>query len=522
MAMSRKKVLWVDDEIEFLRSHIMFLETRGYSVTPVFSGDDAIHLMRQSPDLFDIVLLDEQMPGKGGLATLAEIKEINADIPIVMVTKSEEEQLMEEAMGKKIDGYLTKPVNPSQILLVCKRILHKKEIVSSQLKYDFVRSYSWIREEIQTRLNPQQWINIYKELAKWDLELENIEDEGIRQAHAGQRSDANAVFSEFIIAHYMQWMQGGAGTPRMSPDVLDSFVIPHLKKQHPVYLVLIDSMRLDHFILVSRILRRYFTINTDFYFSILPSIAEYTRNSLLSGMFPLHIAAGDMSLWKSAKETLWDNEIFAKKLLESKLKQSGISQKNAVQFHFVSDHSPAQGVIDSLESYKNCKLITLAVDFLDKFIRGQSSSKVLQDIAPDEITFRKLFYSWFERSNIFQLLKHLSRQPCTVILTSSNGCTLCTRGTEYYGGECEMQSLRYRCGTKITCDERYAFFMHDPQRFNLPKIDDETSYIILKENYYFINHDTYQNYNEQYRNIFQHGGISLDEVIVPVAIMEPK
>jgi DNA-binding NtrC family response regulator len=226
--MSRKKVLWVDDEIEYLRSHIMFLETRGYSVIPVFNGDDAIHIISEKPDKFDIVLLDEQMPGKGGLDTLVELKEIAPELPVVMVTKSEEEQVMETAMGLNIDGYLTKPVNPSQILQVCKQILHSSEIISSQLKQDFVRNFSANRQSLQNRMDAEEWAALYKNLAKWDIELENTVDEGIRQAHAGQKSDADKLFSDFIVANYMLWMSGDRKAPLFSPRVIDEFLVPKL------------------------------------------------------------------------------------------------------------------------------------------------------------------------------------------------------------------------------------------------------------------------------------------------------
>ena len=243
MAVSRKKVLWVDDEIEFLRSHIMFLETRGYSVTPVFSGDDAIHMIKNKPDEFDIVLLDEQMPGKGGLATLDEIKIIIPELPVVMVTKSEEEELMDKALGRKINGYLTKPVNPSQILLVCKRLLHSTEIMSSQLKQAFVRSFSINRDALQGSMNAGEWVTVYKNLSKWDIELEDTKDEGIRQAHVGQKSDANALFSDFMVNNYMRWVNGEGNPPLFSPDIIDEYIVPLLHSGETVYFIVLDSMR---------------------------------------------------------------------------------------------------------------------------------------------------------------------------------------------------------------------------------------------------------------------------------------
>jgi len=522
MAMSRKKVLWVDDEIEFLRSHIMFLETRGYSVTPVFNGDDAIHLITEKPNEFDIVLLDEQMPGKGGLATLAEIKEMLPDLPVVMVTKSEEEQLMEEALGRNIDGYLTKPVNPSQILLVCKRLLHSKELMSTKLKQDFVRNYSKNREVLLDQMNAQELIALYQNLAKWDIELAKTTDEGIRQAHIGQKSDANASFSEYIIAHYMQWMQGEGKVPLFSPQVLDTYLIPLLEADEHVCLIIVDSMRMDQFLMLQPLLKKHFFIENHTYFSILPSTAEFARNSLLSGLYPNEIRKKYPKIWSDVVSNAVDRNRKEGVLLQKKLKRSGFDFGKELEYHRLVDEHDAQEIIDNFSSCKHKKMVTLVVDFVEEFIRNQTTSKVLQDIASDDNSFRKLTYSWFERSKLFKILRMMAERDCTVLFTTSSGSILCTRGTEYYGSDCIMESLRYRCGEKITCDERYAFYMHEPVRFNLPQETPDTSYTILKENYYFIGHDTYRNYNEQYQNTFQRGGISMEEIIVPLAVLKPK
>lgn len=522
--MSRKRVLWVDDEIEYLRSHIMFLETRGYSVTPVFNGDDAIHMITEKPNEFDIVLLDEQMPGKSGLATLVEIKELIPELPVVMVTKSEEEQLMEQALGKKIDGYLTKPVNPSQILLVCKRLLHSKEIMSLQLKQDFARNYSANHESLQNRMNAQEWVNLYKNLSKWDVELENIKDEGIRQAHVGQKSDADAFFSDFIVANYMRWMQGEGNKPLLSPDIIDEFIVPRLRSGEKVYFVIIDSMRLDQYMILQPLLKKYFYIDNYIYYSILPTAEDFARIALLAGMYPKEIAERYPKIWSETMKNISDENRNEGILIKKKLSACGLKLGNAMEYVKLTDESNVHGVVDNIDKYSNKRLVTFVVDFVRKFIHGQTTSKVLQDIAPDEIAFRKLTGSWFERSKIFQILKKLACKDCTVIFTTSNGSNLCTRGTELYGDSdlSSIEKLRYRYGEKITCDERYAFFMHEPARFNLPQNTSDTSYIILKENYYFINHDVYKHYNKQYRNTFQRGGISMEEMILPLAVMEPK
>jgi len=520
--MSRKKVLWVDDEIEFLRSHIMFLETRGYSVTPVFSGDDAIHMIKEKPAEFDIVLLDEQMPGKSGLATLDEIKDFLPDMPIVMVTKSEEEELMEKALGRKISGYLTKPVNPSQILLVCKRILHSRELVSSQVKQDFIRNYSLNRDLLQGRMHWQEWAKLYRNMAKWDIELETMKDEGVRQAHAGQKSDADLLFSDFIIANYMQWMNDEVDPPLFSNRVIDTYIVPRINAGETVYFIVMDSMRLDQYLMIQPLLHKFFHIDNYTYYSILPSSAEYARASLMAGMFPREISKKHTKVWQETHQNIFNKNSKEDVLLRKKLETCDQKVGAAMEFVKLTNESEAQEVLDNFEKFKKKKFVTFVVEFVDKLIRERTTADIIQDIVPDESAFRRLTYSWFERSNLYKIFQQLAHQDCTIVFTTSNGSNLCTRGTEFYGDIKTLNNLRYQCGENVTADERYSLFMHEPARFNLPTKTKNTNFVILRENYYFISHGVYRDYNEQYQNTFQRGGISMGEMIVPLAVLEPK
>lgn len=516
--MARKRVLWVDDEIEFLRSHIMFLETRGYSVTPVFNGDDAMHMLVEKPNGYDIVLLDEQMPGKDGLATLVEIKEYLPDLPVVMVTKSEEEQLMEDALGRKIDGYLTKPVNPSQILLVCKRLLHSEQIISSQLKQDFVRNYSKNRERLQGIPGAGDWAELYANLTKWDFEVERIGDEGIRQTHAGQKSDANKLFSAYVTANYGAWVKGKDKPPLLSVGVLDEHVIPLLKQGRNVRLVVLDSMRLDQYLLMEPLLRESFDISRHTHYAILPSTTRYTRNSLLSGLFPGEIAERFPDIWRCVENESQECEP-GKELLRAKLADADTDMADRFTYIRLTGVSDGREFLANLSECRDTQFVVVVADFVDMLIRSRTTSEILQEIASDEAAFRRLTHSWFERSNIYRILVGFAGQDCTVVLTTSNGSNLCTRGTELYGDNIGNDSLRYRFGDTVSSDERYAWSISDTECFGLPRATPGTKCLILKENYYFVGPDSFQNYNERYRNTFQHGGISMEELIAPIAVM---
>ena len=522
MSGNRKKVLWADDEIEFLRSHIMFLETRGYSVTPVYNGTDAVHLIQENHTAFDIVLLDEQMPGKDGLTTLEEIKEIAPDLPVVMVTKSEEEHLMDDALGRKIDGYLTKPVNPSQILSVCKRLLDSKQIITTQITQKFVRSYSDIRMSLSTRLTAQDWSRLYESLTKWDLELESVEDEGLRQAHAGQKSDCNAAFGDFIAENYFRWMKGTGDPPLLSPGIVETFLAPILREGKKLYFVVLDCMRLDQYFAIEILLRKYFDIERHYFFSILPTSTPFARNALFAGKYPLSIAQDYPDLWKSPADDESSLNRFERQLLARKLRSLGFDLPDDPKYVKILDASDSKEFLRKIGTYEKDRLVSIVVNFVDMLTHSRSTSSILQEIAPDETAFRALTQSWFQFSTIFAILKEFARQDCTVVLTTDHGSTLCTRGTEVYGSRDISKNLRYKFGENITCDERHAMFVSDPSAFRLPSFSLNSCCIIAKENYYFVYPEKFENYPKQYQNSFQHGGISLEEIIVPLAVMKPK
>ena len=521
MAGSRKKILWVDDEIEFLRSHIMFLETRGYSVIPVFSGDDAIQMIHEKPGEFDIVLLDEQMPGKDGMTTLEEIKEFNPNLPVVMVTKSEEEKLMEDALGRKIDGYLTKPVNPSQILLACKKILDSKRIISSQTAQRFGRDYSDIRVSLASRLGVNEWIKLYEKFTRWDLELEHHDDEGLRQTHAGQKSDGNAAFASLFAENYAGWIKGEYNPPVFSFNIIDKLLAPLLCEGKKVYFIVLSGMRLDQYLGIEGVLRNTFDVQRSYYYSILPTASPFTRSSLFSGKLPVEIHSLYKNLWTTGEEEEIDSAIEARLLYD---KMKSIKVELSEDFSWFINMSRLTNNSDILKQLQKCRkspLVTFVMNFFDSVTKADPARGILHEMINDESGTRILSQSWFQRSGLLQLMKGISKQDCTIILTSDHGHTFCSRGTELYGIDKLNGNIRYAFGKEISSDERRAVFLEDPSHFGLPRFSDESNCIIAKENYYFIHPEKFEFYNKQYRNTIQHGGISLEEVIMPIAVCKP-
>jgi CheY-like chemotaxis protein len=514
--MQRKVVLWIDDEIEFLRSHIMFLETRGYSVTPVFSGDDGLHLLREDLERFDIVLVDEQMPGKDGLTVLSEIKEMIPDMPVVMVTKSEEEELMEKAIGRKIDGYLTKPVNPSQVLIVCKNLLESESLISEEAKHSFVRSYSEIQTRLKRPLDYKAWVKLYQGLVKRELAIEDVDDESIRQGHSGQKNEANSSFANFVISKYPDWLAGAEGKPLLSHEVLDKFLKPQIKSGEKVAFITLDSIRLDQYVMIQRLLRKHFQVSNYFYFSMMPTAKEFALPSLLSGLTPKDLSEQHGELW----DIVQSGGVVWKELMQISLEKYGVKPDDFSFYDLQNSSVTAEDVTEDIN--KKSKFTAYHADFLDLFFGGHDKTDAFRELASNPKAFRKMTSTWFEESRLFEIMRRLSSEDVTIVLTPSSGNVFCTRGTEYFGAAASKTNLRYRYGEEITCDERYSFLLTDPSRFGLPTDSDNHQCVVLKENYHFVEHGTYHDYNDNYKNSFERGGISLEEMIMPLAILKPK
>jgi len=514
-----KKILWVDDEIDQLKSQIIFLEGKGYSITPVSNGDDAIKLVGK--EAFDLILLDEMMPGKDGLTTLEEIKEINPHVPVIMVTKSEEEDLMEQAIGKKIDDYLTKPVNPSQILSAVKRILEAKSIREDHLSQDYLKDFRRISDLLNARLEWQDWIEIHKTLSEWDLEVEKFKDMGLKQTHQGQRKECNLQFGKFIEREYQRWL-GSEDSPPLSPGVAKKYLFPLLRDHKSLFFIVVDCMRLDQWLMIEPLLDEYFNIKTEFYYSLLPTATPYSRNAIFSGLFPDDLALKYPELWKRGPEDELSRNRYEHELMNEQLARLGLRLKTEPKYVKIVDKEEGENLSKRISTYTDISIFSIVFNFLDMLAHGRSESEILMEITPDEAAFRSLMRSWFTHSSLFEILKYLSTQDCEVVITTDHGSVLGTRGTIAYGRKDTSPNLRYKYGDNLKCDVKEALLIKNPKDYRLPIYSMGTTYIIAKEDFYFVYPTKLNEYRREYRNTFQHGGISLEEMILPVATLTPK
>jgi len=515
--MSKKKILWVDDEIDSLKPHILFLEQKGFEIKTAVSGDDAVALVRD--EQLDLVLLDEMMPGKDGLTTLEEIKEINPHLPVVMVTKSEEETLMEEAIGQKIDDYLTKPVNPSQVLMVTKRILDTKKIITESRMKRYITDINKLNQKLYGAMEPQDWLDAARVLAGWDLEMDQNPDEGLLQTHTGSRHDLNIEFTKYLDKHYADWLHSDQ-RPMLSPDVLKNCMIPLLKGGSKVLLLVVDCMRLDQWLTVEPLLSEYYNINRQTYFSILPSATPFARNALFAGMFPDDISNEFPNIYRDGDEgSLNRNE---DQLLQNLLEKENVKLSGAVRYEKIYDNTEGEALAKRVADFYQSEMVAFVFNFLDILAHGRSNNVILREIAGGEAAFRSLMLSWFTHSPLLTILKAFAKRDFTVIVTSDHGSVLCSRGTMAHGKRDTSTNLRYKYGDNLNCDTKDAWLIKKPEDYRLPKFGLATTYLVAKEDFFFVYPNNYNDYIRQFNNSFQHGGISLEEMVVPLAVMTPR
>ena len=520
MTGTTRKVLWADDEIELLRSHQLYLDERGYKVTPVTNGEDALALVQQ--EHFDIVLLDEMMPGLDGLATLEQLKQHAPNVPVIMITKNEEEHLMDDAIGKRIDDYLTKPVNPSQIFMACKRILDARQIRQSRLPQDYVSRSNQIRDWLAGQVSWQTWIDIHRSLSEWEIEMARDGDDGLQPMVEDLRKECNLEFGRYVERNYTTWLNDEDNSPPLSVDVVAEHVAPHLEKGRHVFFVVVDCLRLDHWMAIEPLVSEYFSVRRSHYYSILPTATPYARNALFSGLLPAEIARKYKEEWAAGKDDEHSLNRHEHLFLDEHLADLGVQLKQDTRYVKILDAEEGHKLARKAASMRGVPLVSTVFNFLDMLMHGRSHSDLLQEIAPDESGFRSLVLSWFEHSSLFEMLKKLSRTDALVVLTTDHGAVRATRATMVHGDRQTSASLRYKHGRNLRCDTKDTLMITNPEEYGLPTAGLGSNFIIAKEDFYFVYPTNYNEYQRQYRGSFQHGGISLEEMILPVVTLERR
>ncbi len=526
------RILWADDEIDLLKPHVLFLEAKGYTVETVTNGADAVD--RVANARFDVVFLDEQMPGLGGLDALEQIKERRPEVPVVMITKSEEEHLMEDAIGRKIADYLIKPVHPKQLLLTCKRLLDGDRIRGEQVQQDYLQTFGQISARLGGPLAADEWIDVYRQLVRFDLELQGG-DESVRQILDDQYKGANEAFSRFIEREYPDWIAASARgekpgdeRPMMSHDIIGQSVMPLLgdvggTPERPVIFFLIDCLRYDQWLLFERTLQQHYEVETDWHYSILPTATPYSRNAIFGGLLPVDLAKRfpdrfTADVRDDDEPSLNAHEdAFLRDLLDRRHRKD-----IRMRYEKISNQADGATFADRVTDLLQVDLSAVVVNFVDILAHSRSDSRILREIAPDVPAYRGLSTTWFEHSWLADAFKQLSEHDCTIVITSDHGAVRSLNATKVIGDRETSTSLRYKHGRNLKVESREAIFVKEPETYGLPRTGINENYVFATEDHYFVYPTNYNKYQERYRDSFLHGGVSLEEILLPVATLRPK
>ncbi|MFQ6113757.1 MAG: PglZ domain-containing protein, partial [bacterium] len=467
-------------------------------------------------------LLDEMLHGKDGLTALGEMKEAFPSLPVVMLTKNEEESLMEDAIGSKIDDYLTKPVNPSQILSTCKKILESRKITGERISRDYISEFNEISQKLLGPLTWQDWIKIYSRLCDWEIETDQHRDTGLKQSLKDQEKQCNAEFGKFIENNYPGWINTEEDCPTLSTDLVKKYVRPLLEQDKNVVLLVIDNLRLDQWLTIESLLYPYYNVIRDVYFSILPTATPFSRNAIFSGLFASEIEERYPEIWSQGSEDDLSRNRYEHQLLDYQLEDLGLRLTPKTKYVKILDVNEARNVVKKISSYSNIPLLSIVVNFVDILAHSRSDSEVLREMTPDEAAYRSLTRSWFEHSYVYQILKELCQRGSTVVITSDHGSVRGLHGAKVIGDRETSTNLRYKFGKSLKVDPKHAIIVRDPATFKLPSRGINSNYLIAKEDYYFVYPTNFHYYLSYYRDSFQHGGVSMEEMILPVATLQPR
>ncbi|MDG1136361.1 MAG: PglZ domain-containing protein [Bacteroidales bacterium] len=517
--MSRIKILWADDEIEMLRPHIIFLQEKGYDVDAVVSGDEAIEMI--SENYYDIVFLDEQMPGMSGIETLEHIKKKNATLPVVMITKSEEESIMEDAIGSNIADYLIKPVKPSQILLSLKRNLENRKLAGEKATVAYQQQFRELGIRITDRLDYIEWGEVYRDLTRYEFDLDKSDDKGMAEILNIQKQEANNAFAKYYGRNYKDWLNGNSDSkPTLSHTLVKDYIFPLLDNGKQVFMLLIDNLRFDQWTIIKPLIEQYFRVdNESLYYSIIPTTTQYARNAIFAGMMPNEIRNKYRNYWVDEHEEGTKNK-FEQELLKEQFKRFG--RTTSISYNKILNLNAGRKLFENISNLMNTEFNVIVYNFVDMLSHARTEMEIIRELADNEASYRSLMFSWFEHSSLFDIIKYLASKNVSLMITTDHGSIKVTDPIKVVGDKNVNTNLRYKFGKSLAFKDKDVFEIANPEEYYLPKINISTRWIFSRGADFFAYPNNFNYYSNYYKNTFQHGGMSMEEILIPAITLSSK
>lgn len=515
-----ERILWADDEIDLLKPHIYFLKSKGYDVTTVSNGQDAVEAVENSP--FDLVLLDENMPGISGLETLQQINTLRPQLPVIMITKSEEENIMNQAIGNRIADYLIKPVNPNQILLSIKKNLHSTELVAAQATSSYQQEFQRLASDINRADSVEDFYNLYRRLVFWDLKLADAET-GMEELLDMQKRDANFNFTKFVKQNYGSWVEnrntGDTEKPLMSHEIFKCRLFPLLDKGEKIFFILVDNFRLDQWRTVQPLLAEWFNSEEELYTTILPTSTQYARNAIFAGLMPLQIARMFPKYWVEEDEDEGKN-IYEEDLIRTQIDR--YRRHDSFSYAKLNDSAAADKYLRNIKNLSNNNLNVIVLNFIDMLSHARTESKMIRELANTDAAYRSITESWFRHSNALELFRRIAEEGYKIVLTTDHGTIRVDNPIKVVGDRNTNTNLRYKVGKTLNYNAKQVYEMLRPHEFGLPAPNLSSVYIYACNQDFFSYPNNYNYYVQYYTGTFQHGGISLQEMVVPLVTLTPR
>jgi DNA-binding response OmpR family regulator len=515
-----RSILWVDDEVESLSSHILFLQEQGFNVEKAAHGDDALALLQRTA--YGVVLLDEQMPGRRGLDLFRAIRALDLTLPVVMVTKSEEPATLKDAIGADISDYLVKPVNPRQVLSVVTRILEGDRIRQQRLSRDFATRFRELEARRAGVLDWRSWTELVVELAEWEFRLGQAEEPGLSEALQSLQASLRQDFARFIDQQYAGWLRGTrADRPPLSVDIVPEFVEPALRQHKKALLVVVDCLRLDQWEAIRPLISTRFDVETSYYFSIVPTATPFARNAIFSGLLPAALQAAHPHWWRDQDESSLNAH--EHELLSAQLERR-YGRQIPVRYEKVFTAADGEALLTRLPSHLAAEGVTaLVFNFIDQLTHGRTENSTLFEVARDAPALRSLTRTWFERSALWGALREAERRNVPVLLTTDHGSIHCHSPATVFARRDATANLRYKFGEDLRTQEREAaIVVDDLASFGLPARAPGTRLLLATGDRFFVYPTKLREYQARYRGAFLHGGVTPEEMVLPIALLTAR